>query len=87
MAFAFRRLLSVSTLIFFASLAVVAQTETVYVTRTGTKYHRASCRSLAKSSIPISLSEAAGRYGPCSICRPPLPGASSTPAATASERS
>jgi hypothetical protein len=46
--------------------------ETVYVTRTGAKYHRAGCRSLARSRIPMSLKEAAGRYGPCSICRPPL---------------
>ncbi len=47
-------------------------TETVYVTRTGTKYHRAGCRSLSRSQIPMSLKEAAGRYGPCSLCRPPV---------------
>ena len=47
------------------------QSETVYVTRTGAKYHRAGCRSLAKSQIPMPLSEAVKRYGPCSICRPP----------------
>jgi micrococcal nuclease len=45
----------------------------VYVTRTGTKYHRADCRSLAKSAIPMPLKEAAKRYGPCSICKPPVP--------------
>jgi len=45
--------------------------ETVYVTRTGTKYHRAGCRFLAKSTIPIALKTAAGRYGPCSVCAPP----------------
>lgn len=44
---------------------------TVYVTNTGTKYHRAGCRHLSKSKIPISLSEAAGRYSPCSVCDPP----------------
>lgn len=44
---------------------------TVYVTRTGTKYHRAGCRYLKKSSIPISLEEAKGRYSPCSVCNPP----------------
>ena len=43
----------------------------VYVTRTGKKYHRASCSYLRKSKIPISLSEARGQYGPCSRCRPP----------------
>lgn len=56
-----------------ALAAPVAQpaTETVYVTRTGAKYHRAGCRSLAKSAIPMSLAEAARVYAPCSICRPP----------------
>lgn len=44
---------------------------TVYITRTGTKYHRAGCRYLSKSMIPISLEEAKARYGPCSVCKPP----------------
>jgi micrococcal nuclease len=44
---------------------------TVYVTRTGAKYHRAGCRYLRRSSIPMSLSEAKLYYSPCSVCRPP----------------
>jgi hypothetical protein len=44
---------------------------TVYVTTTGNKYHRASCSYLRSSSIPIPLSQAAARYGPCSRCHPP----------------
>jgi hypothetical protein len=56
----------------------VAQTTptetTVYATRTGTKYHRAGCRHLSRSQIPMSLREAAERYGPCSVCKPPRPG-------------
>jgi micrococcal nuclease len=44
--------------------------ETVYVTSTGTKYHRAGCRYLARSMIPIDLSNAVQSYGPCSHCRP-----------------
>lgn len=44
---------------------------TVYITRTGTKYHRAGCRYLSKSAIPISLEQAKARYSPCSVCRPP----------------
>lgn len=44
---------------------------TVYVTRTGKKYHRGSCSYLRKSRIPMNLSEAKTRYGPCSRCRPP----------------
>jgi hypothetical protein len=31
---------------------------TVYVTRTGKKYHRASCSHLRQSSIPLSLADA-----------------------------
>lgn len=46
--------------------------ETVYVTRTGTKYHRDGCRYLAKSRIPMALADAvSGGYAPCSACRPP----------------
>lgn len=45
---------------------------TVYLTRTGSKYHRAGCQHLAKSAIPIGLSEAkAEGYSPCSVCNPP----------------
>lgn len=44
---------------------------TVYVTRTGSKYHRAGCRSLKRSSIPMSLEDAKQRYSPCGICNPP----------------
>ena len=47
------------------------QDTTVYVTKTGKKYHLDGCRSLSKSKIPISLSEAKARYEPCGICNPP----------------
>ncbi len=43
---------------------------TVYITRTGSKYHRSGCRYLSRSKIPISLDEARRHYAPCSICRP-----------------
>ena len=43
----------------------------VYVTETGHKYHRASCRYLRQSCEPITLEDARKRYGPCSVCRPP----------------
>jgi micrococcal nuclease len=46
-------------------------TRQVYRTRTGKKYHLGSCRYLRSSRIPISLSEAKRRYGPCSVCGPP----------------
>ena len=44
---------------------------TVYITNTGSKYHRDSCRTLKNSKIPISLSEAVRNYEPCGICNPP----------------
>ena len=45
---------------------------TVYVTRTGQKYHRDGCRYLSRSKIAMSLKEAAKRFTPCSVCRPPV---------------
>jgi hypothetical protein len=44
----------------------------VFLTRSGTKYHRDGCRSLAKSKVPSTLARATGRYGPCSLCKPPV---------------
>lgn len=45
---------------------------TVYITKTGEKYHLEECRYLSKSMIPISLNEAKSRgYTPCSVCNPP----------------
>ena len=44
----------------------------VYITKTGRKYHRGSCSFLRKSRIPIPLSDARDRYGPCSRCRPSM---------------
>jgi hypothetical protein len=44
----------------------------VYVTKTGKKYHTATCRFLAKSKIPMALKDAKAKgYTPCSVCRPP----------------
>ena len=49
----------------------LTETITVYVTRTGKKYHLGNCSSLRRSKIPISLVEAQQRYGACSRCNPP----------------
>jgi hypothetical protein len=44
---------------------------TVYITRTGAKYHRGDCRYLSQSKIPIKISVAiANGYEPCKVCRP-----------------
>lgn len=44
---------------------------TVYVTKTGEKYHTSGCRYLSKSKIPMSLEDARLAYSPCSVCNPP----------------
>ena len=45
--------------------------DTVYIGKTGTKYHRQGCRTLKGNGSPISLSEAKaqGREA-CKICKP-----------------
>jgi cbb3-type cytochrome oxidase cytochrome c subunit len=48
------------------------KTVTVYVTKTGKKYHRDGCRYLSHSKIPMTLKDAKAKgYTPCSVCRPP----------------
>ena len=81
-----RRLLAALTLcislLFPAALPVRAQqgpaaqpdqkAQTVYVTRTGKRYHRDGCRYLAASKIPISLKDAKTRgFTACKVCHPP----------------
>ena len=45
---------------------------TVYITNTGSKYHRDGCQYLSKSQISISLSDAKSQgYEPCKKCHPP----------------
>lgn len=44
---------------------------TVYITATGSKYHRNGCRYLSRSQISISKSDAISQgYDPCSVCNP-----------------
>jgi micrococcal nuclease len=50
----------------------------VYITKSGTKYHLAGCRSLARSQIPVALKNV-GTQGPCGICKPPLLGSTLSP--------
>lgn len=45
------------------------QSVTVYITKTGSKYHRSGCQYLRKSCIPISLANAKSQgYTACSKC-------------------
>lgn len=48
-----------------------SNSQTVYITDTGEKYHRSSCSSLSKSKHAISLSSARAQgYTPCARCKP-----------------
>lgn len=44
----------------------------VFVSRTGTKYHREGCRHLSQSKTQMRLGEASQRYEPCIVCNPPV---------------
>jgi competence protein ComEC len=44
----------------------------VYITNTGAKYHRGTCRYLSQSKIETTLSDAqANGYEACKVCKPP----------------
>lgn len=43
----------------------------VYITYTGSKYHRDGCKFLQDSKIPMHLSTVKGDYDPCTVCNPP----------------
>jgi hypothetical protein len=54
-----------------ACVSAPSEAQTVYITKTGAKYHRNDCHYLKYSKFSISLSEAKKRsYTPCSICKP-----------------
>jgi hypothetical protein len=45
--------------------------QTVYITNTGTKYHRSSCQYLSKSKIAMQVDSASqAGYTTCSVCKP-----------------
>jgi hypothetical protein len=67
-----RVLRTVAASFLLLSVAAAASPDTtVYVTRTGSKYHKGGCRYLSKSKIPMALKDAKKAYDPCSVCRPP----------------
>lgn len=45
--------------------------DTVYVTRTGKRFHRGSCRYVkSDGATPLSRDEATKSYTPCKVCKP-----------------
>jgi hypothetical protein len=46
---------------------------TVYVTKSGERYHRDGCQYLRQSKIAVSLAEAVSKgFTPCRVCKPPV---------------
>lgn len=59
----------------FAILCLIGsltiQAQTVYVTKTGEKYHKENCHYLKQSKKSITLEKALEMgYKPCSVCKP-----------------
>jgi len=55
----------------YKSKPTLTDADTVYITKTGVKYHRDDCPHLRKSKIPMTKGDAKKKgYGQCDICRP-----------------
>ena len=66
------RVWRLGALVLIAGLVCAAADPTVYLTKTGKKYHRDGCQYLSKSRIEKSLGDAvAAGYTACKRCRPP----------------
>jgi len=58
-------------LLFFLVTTSSVFSQTVYITKTGEKYHDENCSHLKRSSISITLEEAVERgYVACKVCKP-----------------
>ena len=56
---------------FISLFPALSWSQTVYATKTDTKYHLTSCKSLSRGKVAIDLQEARAKgYSACSICRP-----------------
>ena len=52
-------------------LSVTTLAQTYYVTKTGKKFHKKSCRFIQDSGIAIELEDAIAKgYAPCGVCKP-----------------
>ena len=62
-------------------IAPEVRSQTVYVTRTGEKYHNDGCRYLSRSQIETTVAKAKENgYTACSVCKPPVKASSATTA-------
>ena len=56
---------------FFLLLTSNIFSQTVYITKTGEKYHKKGCQYLKYSSRSIDLKDAINAgYEPCKVCKP-----------------
>jgi hypothetical protein len=62
----------IAVLILFLILtSQIGYSQTVYVTRTGAKYHNDGCRYLSRSKISTTIQDAKeSGYTACSVCKP-----------------
>ncbi len=75
-----RKAILIFLFIVFAVSFLYADT-TVYITKTGKKYHLATCSYLRKSKISIPLSDTLARgHAACSRCKPPTRAPAAVPA-------
>jgi methylphosphotriester-DNA--protein-cysteine methyltransferase len=72
-----KRVIATALILAFIAISLFAQDSDefeeiiVYITNTGTKYHRETCNSLRRSKIPVTLEQATERgYEPCRNCKP-----------------
>jgi len=69
-------------LLFACATPTTSTAQTVYVTKTGKKYHKETCRYLKYSKISISLKEAKEKqFEACKVCKPTTIISSEKPAA------
>lgn len=68
------KLLKYVALIIFFVFADSSFSQTVYVTKSGRKYHNYDCRYINNSSVAVSIEEAVSHgYTACKVCRPVSP--------------
>jgi methylphosphotriester-DNA--protein-cysteine methyltransferase len=62
---------SILVFLLWLTFTFISVSQTVYVTKTGKKYHESSCGSLSKSSFSLTLDEAVQQgYTACKRCNP-----------------
>ena len=67
------RLIVLVVVLIAGSAYAASRDTTVYITKTGEKYHTERCASVRKSKISVLLGEAVSKgYEPCKRCKPPV---------------